>query len=215
MKKFFLAFSLLLGLAAPAVAQVPCPGVGGVNTVPQLGTACEQEPGVASYAATGIGMVPASAATDFACLTGVAGKVVRLQAVSISGTAGTLINVPVTLNKNASLDTGGTANTGTALPVPYRLDSINAAPGATATSYTANPTINDTAPGLIDSGVVVLTATGTLAGNTGLTFNYLIHNFIEAPTLRKATEQICVNLNGTSPSSGVVNVTFKWTEALQ
>lgn len=215
MKKLLIALGFLLGLAAPALAQVPCPGVGGVNSVPQLGVACEQEPGVASYAATGIALVPASTATDLACLTGVAGKVVRLQQVSINGSAGTLINVPVTLRKNASADTGGTAATSTALPVPYALDSANPAAGASTIAYTANPTIVDTTPGLIDSGVLVLSATGTLAGNTGLLFNYFNRNFLEAPTLRGIAQQVCVNLNSTTVSSGVLSVSFKWTEALQ
>ena len=46
MKKLLLSLGLLLGLASPALAQVPCIGVGGVNSVPQVGISCAQEPTV-------------------------------------------------------------------------------------------------------------------------------------------------------------------------
>lgn len=213
MKRTLLALGLLLGLVASAAAQTGCIGVGGVNTVPQVGVSCLSEPTTPTYAATGIGIAPASSATDIACITGSATRTVRVQSIRVSGSAGTLINVPVVITKHATANTGGTATTGTALPVPYRLNSTDPAPTATTTAYTANPTIADAAPGIIDAGVLVLTATGTLAGNTGTLFDYSGRNFMEAPTLRGIAQQVCVNLNGTSPSSGLVHVSFKWTEA--
>ena len=217
MRKTLLAFGFLLGLSAPAWAQVPCIGIGGVNSVPQVGTACEQEPAVNSYAATGIGIVPASAATDIACITGAANIVVRIQEIRVSGTAGTQIVVPVVITKHASLNTLGTPATGTALPVPYAIDSSDSAPKATTTAYTANPTINDAAPGIIDAANLVLGKTdGTNgSGQPYTVFEYGPQRYIEAPTLRTAVQQICVNLNGTSPSSGLANVAFRWTEAAQ
>ena len=215
MKRILLALGLLLGLSAPALAQVPCISVGGVNSVPQVGVTCAQEPSTTSYSATAVGVVPASATTDLACITGSPSKVTRIQSVRLSGTAGTAINVPVTLLKRAVADTGGTAATGTALPVPYAHDSNNAAAVATTTAYTGNPTINDASPGILDSGVLVLTATGTLADSPYTYFDYSERNFVQAIILRSAAQQVCVNLNATSPSSGVVNVTFRWTEAAQ
>jgi hypothetical protein len=115
------------------------------------------------------------------------------------------------------LNTLGTPATGTALPVPYAVDSNDAAPKATTTAYTANPTINDATPGLIDAANLVLGKTdGTNgSGQPYTVFEYGPQRYMEAPTLRKTTEQICVNLNGTSPSSGLANVTFRWTEAAQ
>src|ERR1700676_5128655 len=107
MRKALLSLGFLLGLSAPAWAQVPCIGVGGVNSVPQVGISCAQEPTVTTYAATGVGIVPAASATDIACIAGAAGKVIRLQQIRISG-SGTAISVPVLIRKNASLDTGGT-----------------------------------------------------------------------------------------------------------
>ena len=210
MKKLLGLFALLyLAVPSGAMAQTAC---GGVNFVPSAGVSCLLEPTAPTYAATGIAIVSASSATDVACLTGSATKVVRLQYVKVSGTAGTLVNVPITLRKNASADTGGTAATSTALPVPYPVDSANAAASATTTAYTANPTINDTTPGLIDSSVAVFTATGTLAGNTGVTFDYRGRLYSQAPILRGVAQQICVNFNATTVSSGVTSITFNWTE---
>lgn len=212
MKKLLLALGLLLGLAAPAAAQTPC---GGVNFVPASGVNCLLEPTAPSYAATSVGLVPASAATDIACITGSATKVVRVQYVAISGTATSLINVPVIITKHVSANTGGTAATSNALPVPYSLDPSNAAATATTTAWTANPTIADSAPGFVDSNVVSFTATGTIAATGGVKFDFSERNFMQAPILRSAAQQVCVNLQASTVSSGVVNVTFKWTELAQ
>jgi hypothetical protein len=214
MRKLLLSLGLLLGFSVSALAQTACPTVGGVNNVNIPGITCAQEPGVPSYAATGVGIVPASAATDIACITGKAGVVVRLQYVRVSG-SGTAISVPILITKHVSLNTGGTAGTGTALPVPYTLDPSNAAPGATTTSYTANPTIVDSTPGIIDNGNLGLVATTIGAAvEPYVDFNYINRGFMQAPILRAAAQQICVNLNGTSPTA-LLNVTFKWTEAPQ
>ena len=213
MRKALLSLGFLLGLSAPAWAQVPCIGVGGVNSVPQVGISCAQEPTVTTYAATGVGIVPAASATDIACIAGAAGKVIRLQQIRISG-SGTAISVPVLIRKNASLDTGGTLGTGTVLPVAYALDSANAAASAVLASYTANPTVNDAAPGIIDNANLGVVATTVGSATSFINFDYYTRFYAQAPLLRKATEQICVNLNATSPTA-LLNVTFKWTEAAQ
>lgn len=212
MRKALLAFGFLLGLSAPAWAQVPCIGVGGVNSVPQVGVDCLQEPAVNSFAATGIGIVPASAATDIACITGSATRVARIQTIRVSGT-GTAISVPVVITKHASANTLGTPATGTALPVPYALDSADNAATATTTAYTANPTINDATPGIIDASSLGLAAT-TATNSATINFDYADRNYVEAPTIRGIVQQICVNLNGTSPTA-LINVSFKWTESPQ
>jgi len=214
MKRLLLSLALLLSGVVGAAAQTPC---GGVNFVPAPGVSCLLEPTAPSFAATGIGIVPASTATDVACITGSATKVVRIQTIRVSGTAGTQIIVPVVITKHASVNTGGTPATGTALPVPYALDSSNAAATATTTAWTANPTIADSSPGIIDIGDLILSKTdGTNGAVAPYTlFEYNERNFMQAPLLRSAAQQICVNLNSTSPSSGLVNVSFKWTELAQ
>ncbi len=215
MKKLLLSLGLLLGLASPALAQVPCIGVGGVNSVPQVGISCPQEPTVTSYASTSVGLVPAAAATDITCISpSVAGIVLRIQSVRVSG-SGTAISVPVLLRKNVSLDTLGTPATSTALPVAYALDSANATSKSVQIAYTANPTVNDAAPGILDNGNLGLVATTVGAAvQPYVLFDYTERNYVQAPLMRKTTEQICVNLNGTSPTA-LLNVSWKWTEAAQ
>ena len=215
MHKLLLSGVAWLALAAPALAQqAGCIGVGGVNTVPQTGVTCSQEPTTPTYGATSIGLVPAASATDIACLSGSATKIVRLQMVKISG-SGTAISVPVLLKKNASLDTGGTAATSTALPVAYALDSANPTASAAVTAFTANPTINDTAPGILDNGNLGLVATTVGAAvQPYILWDYQERNYNQAPLLRTAAQQFCVNLNATSPTA-LLNVTFRWTEAPQ
>jgi hypothetical protein len=217
MCKALLIVGFLLGLSAPAWAQVPCIGVGGVNSVPQIGVACNQEPAVNTYAASGIGIVPASSATDIACIQGAANIVIRVQRIRVSGTAGTQIIVPVAVMKRASLNTGGTPATSTALPVAYPVDSNDAVAKATLNAWTANPTIPDSSPGIISVQNLILAKTDGTNGAvaTQSLFEYDTGVTAEKPTLRKATEALCVNLQATSPSSGLVNVTFAWTEAAQ
>lgn len=212
MKKLLLSLGLLLGLASGANAQVPCVGVGGVNSVPVSGITCASEPTVATYAATGIAIVPAATATDISCITGSATRVIRVQKIRVVGT-GTAITIPIVITKHASANTGGTATTGTAIPVPYPLDSQNPVATATTVAYTANPTIVDSTPGLLDTQFLGLAATTTsTAGN--VTFNYTERNFMEASTLRGVAQQLCVNLNGTSPTASLT-VVWRWTEAAQ
>lgn len=216
MRKLLLALGALCLWAGVAQAQVPCIGVNGVNSFPQPGVTCNQEPTPSSYAATSVGLVPASSATDIACIAGAANINVRIQQIRISGSAGTAVAVPVTILKRATADTGGTPATSTALPVAYALHSTDPAAKATLVAYTANPTINDSSPGIIDSAQGVFTVTSTLTGVTSFTlFDYSGLRYMEAPQLIKASEQICVNFNAISVSSGVINTTFRWTEASQ
>jgi len=209
--------ALLAGAAAlaalPTSASAQCIAVGGVNNVPQPGLACLSESTVPTYGATGVGIIPAAAATDIACLTGSATKIGRVQSVRISG-SGTAISVPVLITKNLTASTGGTATTGTGIPVPFRFDSADPAPSLTAVAYTANPTVTSGA-GILSSGNLGLVATTVGAAvQPYVLFDYAERTFSEAPTLRGIAQQVCVNLNGTTPTA-LLNVTFRWTESPQ
>lgn len=212
MKKLLLSLGLFLGLCASASAQ--CVAVGGVNNVPVTGLNCQSEPTVASYAAMGYGIAPASSATDIACITGSATRIVRVQTVRVSGTAGTLVSLPVLLNKHTVANTGGTPAATTALPAPVPLDSNNPTATATTTAYTANPTIDATAAQL-DALVTSLNTTSALVNGTSAFFDYKGRNFMQAPILRGIAQQVCVNLGGISVSSGLLAVSFTWTESPQ
>lgn len=217
MKKLLLSASaiVLMGAlsGAPASAQQSS-GQGcinsGVNAVPQPGQNCLIESAVFTYTAVSVGLVPAASATDIACITGSATKVVRLLSVKVGGTAGTALSTPVLLTKHVSANTGGTAATSMALPVPYRIDSTDAAPTATTTAYTANPTISDAAPGIVDAGISTFGV--VTASSPSQQFNYFTHIYNEPPTIRGVAQQICVNLSGVSVSTGSLTISFYWTE---
>ena len=218
MRRFLLALVASLAFAGAAQAQTACPSVGGVNNVPAVGITCNQEPGNPTYAATSFGLIPVAAGpTDVACIGGAAGKVIRVQSIKVTGT-GTAISIPVYINKHVSLDTpagAGSALT-TAIPVPYPLDPNNPTVAATTRAWiTANPTITDAAPGFIDSQILPLAATtvGTAIIGTVL-FDWRGRNFMQAPILRTAAQEVCVNFN-TVALTALLNITFTWTEAAQ
>lgn len=216
MKKLLLGLALAAGFAfqAPAPALAQCVGAGNINISPLPGMNCNSEPTIASFMAMGYGIVPVASATDVACITGSATRVTRVQAVRVSGTAGTLVTLPVLLNKHTVANTGGTAATTTALPVPVKLDSNSAAATATTTAYTANPTI-DSSAAQIDAMVTSFNTTSALVNGSQAFFDFKGRPFASAPVLRGVAQQVCVNLGGISVSSGLLAVSFYWTEAAQ
>lgn len=215
MKRLLLSIGLLLGLTLSANAQ--CAQVSGINSVPVVGISCLSEPTVPTFGASGYGIVPASSATDVACITGSATKVVRVQSIRVSGTAGTLVTLPVLLNKHTVANTGGTAAATTALPVPVSFDTTTATTAsatATTTAYTANPTVDATALQL-DAMIASFNVTSALVNGSQAFFDFTKRTYLEAPTLRGVAQQLCVNLGGISVSSGLFAVSFTWTEAAQ
>lgn len=217
MKKLLLSLALLFGLGALAPAQAQCVAAGGVNSVPQTGVFCASEPAVATFGASGYGIVPASSATDIACITGSATKVVRIQGIRVSGTAGTLVTLPVILFKHTVANTGGTAAVTTALPVPVSYDTTvatTASATATTTAYTANPTVDSTAL-QIAAQTISFNTTAALAAPPPAFFDWRERLYMTAPTLRGVAQQVCVNLGAISVSSGLLAVSFVWTEAAQ
>jgi hypothetical protein len=217
LSKLLFASALLGALSgAPASAQ-QASGQGcinsGVNGVPQPGQNCLIESAVFTYAAVSVGLVPASSATDLVCLTGSSNKVVRLLSVKVGGTAGTALSTPVLITKHVTANSGGTAATGNALPVPYKVDTSDGTPTATTTAYTANPTINDASPGVIDAGISTFGV--TTASSPSQQFNYFTHIYNEPPTIRGTAQQLCVNLNGVSVSTGSISISLYWTEQPQ
>lgn len=207
MKRLLLTLALVGALAAPSNAQV--------NVVPSVGliTATLNKP---TYRAVSIGLVPAASATDIFCIAGSATKTVKVTGLSIYGVAGTLTSVPVVVLRRATLDTAGTAATTIANPANTIGKADNQNPTATATliAYTANPTINDASPTYIAAAYATFTtvAAGTSAVNTQFTFGANLPQFTQQLTLRGISEQVCLNLQATSITSGVVNITASWTE---
>src|SRR6266436_7880947 len=80
MKRLALLSLLILGLLAPASAQV--------NVVPQTGVTTGYL-AKQTYSSAFFGLVPVTAGTDVVCISGSASKVVRLQRLTIYGTVAT------------------------------------------------------------------------------------------------------------------------------
>lgn len=213
LSKLLVASALMGALhGAPAIAQV--------NNVPQVGVTSGYTAKI-TYSSSFFGLVPFTGGTDEVCIAGSATKVVRVDRLSIGGSASAVVNLPVTILRRASLDTAGTAATTTANPgVTTQIasrdtgQSPNTGAKATLISYTAAPTIGDTAPVYLDSGTMTLQTTGTTAGGANLIFDWSrdIENNVQVPTLRGAAQQICVNFNGTSPGTALLNGSITWTE---
>jgi hypothetical protein len=211
MKKLLLSTALVLGLAAPAFAQV--------NTVPQVGLTTGYLP-KATYSSAFFGLVPPASATDVVCIAASSTKTVRVDRIVIGG-SGTAVSLPIEVVRRASLDTGGTIGTTTANPgITTQIASrdtgqaLNTAATAALVSYTAVPTINDSAPVYLDSAMlgVVATTVGAPTPMTVFDWSRDIENNVQVPTLAKgSTQQICVNFGTTSTTSSL-NGQITWTE---
>jgi hypothetical protein len=214
MKRLLLGLALLLlaPLLAPAHAQAPANC--GVNFNPAIGINCLniRQP---TYSAISRALVPAASATDIFCISGSTTKNIIISRIEISGTAGTLVNAPFTLLRRVSLDTGGTAATGTALPAASPHNTGNATSTAVLTAYTANPTIVDSSPLYFRSTWLALptTAAGTVQNSVIWFFGSEVEAFDQhLDILKNTSQQVCVNLNAVSVSSGVLDISIQWTE---
>jgi hypothetical protein len=202
------------GAASAALAQV--------NAVPQVGLTTGYLAKV-TYSSAFFGLVPVTAGTDIICIAGSATKTVRIQQINIFGSVATATqNLPVNLLRRATVDTGGTAATTTANPgVATQIASrdtgqaLNTSSTATLISYTANPTITDTAPVYLDSQTLFLPLTTTASASSPAQFSYYdaTENLIQLPTLRGIAQQICVNIAGVTLTNAVtLNGSIIWTE---
>lgn len=206
MKRFLLSLALVGALVAPAFAQV--------NVVPQVGVAS----GIvkkATYSSVALALPPAASATDIACITGSSTKTITVNRISISGTAGTLVTAPFTLVRRAAANTAGTAATTTANWANNiaKHDTSDAAATATLISYSANPTITDAAPTYLMSDSLTLPVTSAGVATVPLRWEPDTQfTFLKGWVLRGAAQQLCVNLNAVSVSSGLLYAGITWTE---
>ena len=211
MKRLFLAALGLVASATIALAQV--------NVVPQVGLTTGYL-ARQTYSSSFVGLVPVTAGTDVVCIAGSATKLVRLQYIKIWGTTASAVqDLPVMLLRRASADTGGTPATTTANPgVTTQIakrDTTNGTASATLISYTANPTIVDSAPTYLDSSLLTMPIVTSVTPAVPVDFNYArdTENFMQAPVLNGVAQQICVNIQGvTVTNASVWNGVIAWTE---
>lgn len=208
-------FALALGLVlAPALAFAQTGGPG-VNSVPQPGLITGINNQQSTYTAGFIGLVPPASATDTICIAGSSTKTIAVTRFQLSGTAGTLVTVPVTLVRRTSVDTGGTAASTTANPANTIAKHDTASGTATAVpiSYTAVPTIVDSSPTYLQTANLTLPVTSAGTSSSVLNFNYGNIATGEQPLiLRGVAAQLCLNFNTISVSSGVLTGSITWYE---
>lgn len=209
MRKHLLIGAIAVGLLAPLAAQAQ------VNVVPQVGQ-INSIVKSQTYAAVSRGLAPAASATDLFCISGSASRSISVKRIEISGTAGTLVTAPFTLVRRVTLDSGGTLATGAALPVGTAMLSTNAASTATLAAYTANPTVNDSSPTYFRSQWLTLPVTSAGTSVRPIVWDFSTSQDILAQGLDIAkgntTYQYCINLNGVSVSSGLIDINILWTE---
>lgn len=216
MNKFFKLALLGAALfaAAPASAQV--------NSVPQTGVTTGYL-AKNTYSSAFFGLVPVvTSGTDEVCITGSATKVVRVQRISIWGTTATAPQtVPLVLLRRASADTGGTAagttaNPGVATQIASRDtgQAPNTASTAILISYTAAPTVVDTAPVYVDSQLLVMPIVTSLMSAVPAEFYFARdnENNLQTTTLRGVAQQLCVNVGAALTNASAWNGSIVWTE---
>lgn len=206
MRRSVLSLIALLGLLAPAIAQV--------NVVPQVGLVTSYLP-KATYSAGFIGLVPAASATDIVCIAGSASRTIKVQKFVLSGSAGTLVTVPVALYKHTAANTGGTLAGTTANPANNigLHDSQQVAATAGLVSYTANPTIGAAGPILTAASLTLpVTSAAVVSAPLVIDFGAGNANLLAPLVLRGTAQQACLNLTGVSVSSGVLSGSITWTE---
>lgn len=198
-----MSFATPVGLIVPDASGYPS-DVGAANALP---VRPDPTSAPATYSAAITGLAVASAATDVFTLTGSASKVVRLNQVSVSGTAGTAAVADVQVIKRSTANSGGTSTTPTAVPN----DSTQAAATAVARAYTANPTTG-TAVGVVRTQKQLFdVATGP---QSSVAVGYETHANGHRPlTLRGVTEVLAINLNGVTLSSPTLDIYVEWTES--
>ncbi len=207
MKKLYLSTAIVLGLCAPAFAQV--------NVVPQVGV---QTANIRAntYSAVIKLLVPASSSTDVFCIAGSATKAVAVNEWVLYST-GTGISVPVSLNHNLGVDTGTVAVAATYGPVANPLSSTNPAATAVLAAYNSTggvPTIGGTVTNIRQGVMITSLATTPVVSQP---IDWKFGTAQEAYNQRLfipsggTTEQYCLNLNATSPG-GTLNGYIEWTE---
>lgn len=212
MRKLLLLFLALL--ATPTAAQV--------NVVPQPGLTTGYYAKV-TYSSAFFGLVPVvTSGTDEVCITGSATKVVRVQRISIWGTTATAPQtVPLVLVRRATADTGGTAALTTANPgISTQIASrdtgqaLNTSSTATLISYTAAPTVNDSAPVYVDSQLLVMPIVTSLMTATPAEFYFARdnENNVQTLTLRGIAQQACVQIGSALTNASAWNGSIVWTE---
>ena len=167
----------------------------------------DNEPERNTYHSFLYGLAPSGTVQDVLQLAGVAGKVIRLKSVVVSGTATAATNIGIYLFKRTALSTGGTPTAVTKVAC----DTADSAASAVVNHYAAGSATTPGAGSIFD-GCRLNLAPAANGGIDRFLFQYTWLND-KAPLVRAATESICVSLNGQSmPAGGALDVALSWSE---
>jgi len=163
----------------------------------------------ATYAASGVGLAVANAATDIVTLTGSATKTIRITKVEFTGTvASTAGTLAVVFAVRSAADTTGTSTTTAA--VPY--DSTSAAATGVVKAYTANPGGLGTLVANVETIKVFCVAAAATAGGDRAVVHFGLRP-AQAIVLRGTTQIFAINLGAsTLLNGGSVDYAIEWTE---
>lgn len=164
-----------------------------------------------TYSACVVNLVVAGSATDIFTIQGSNTKNIYIHKITVSGTRNVHNHNVVILNKRSSINTGGTSTVITAVPH----DSNNAPATATVRSYTANPTLGTLVGNLKSTTVSFPVRQPSNAQGNGGGVNPWIWEYsdIGQPiTIRGNTQQVGINLNGTSIPGSNINISIEWSE---
>jgi hypothetical protein len=146
---------------------------------------------------------PTIAATDIMVLSGAASWTICVTDVRVSGITSSAANLPFSLIKRSTADSGGTSVAVTPTP----LDSLFPAAQATAKYYTANPTLG-TQVGQLNSTYVPISVNTAAASS-----NYASIGTKSTVALRGTGEQLAVSLgSSTITTNNSMRVGFEWYE---
>lgn len=160
----------------------------------------------ATYSASGT-IVPASAATDVATITGSASKTIRVTRIQLSGQATAATPVIFSLIKRSAANSGGTSAALTAIP----LDSGNAAASATLLNYSVNPTPGAAVGTIRYQQMVLVPSTTPATPNVPITWDFTTRNG-QGVVLRGTSQVLAVNYGGATVSGNVLAFDIEWTE---
>lgn len=151
------------------------------------------------YAAATAGFTPAASATDIALIGGFDSQgsgLVLVRELRVFGVQTTAGNVELEVIRRAVANTGGTAVAATKGPIDPLDTRVSQ---AVVQHYTANPTIDTTGSVKVWGGRVLVPAAASVVDGLILRLNFC-ELFGEGVPLRRAADQLVINLGGATPT---------------
>lgn len=184
--------------SAFVLALLPCASVAQTLTNPV--TPVGQTPVYRAAKSFSVGSAP----YGVAILCGNNVSVTRLLSLSFSGVAATAVSLDVSVQKTSAATSGGIAVT--AVPLNSSWGGAN----SVARYFPGNFTAPSTVGNIADFSYTLNPTTATTGSPIFLSFGGPVVS--RAVVLHNTSECVLINLNGVTISSGVVSVTFEWTE---